>query len=355
MTVKCFILLAISLFFLNCKSQNTPLYIGTGSEGESKGIYKVDFNSKTGEVSNITLAAKAKSPTFIAFAPNKKFIYAVGEGSEETGVSSFKLHSEDKLKLINSVSSNGKGPCHIAVNETGTKAVVSNYGGGTIAIYDINTDGSLNEAAQVFNHNKGDQPARAHSAQFHNNDLYVADLGNNAVYNYALDNGNYILKSDAIVDMEGNLGPRHFALTKDDRFIYVINEYGGSITSIEKTDSGFKQIDFDTTLNDNYKGKVACADIHLSKDERFLYGSNRGENTIALFSRNVEDGTIERIENVSTEGNWPRNFTLDPSGKFLLVANRRSSNISVFKIDTKIGKLSFLQSIELPNPTCLLF
>lgn len=355
MTAKHLILLIIPLFLMNCKSQNIPLYIGTSSEGESKGIYKVDFNSETGEITNIMLAVEAKNPSFIAFSPNKKFIYAVGEGSEKSGLSAFKLNSEGTLQLLNSVSSNGKGPCHVAVNKNGTKAVVSNYGGGTIAIYDINSDGSLSNTSQVFDHNKGEKPARAHSAQFHENDLYVADLGNNAVYHYMLDNGKYTLKSDAIVTMAGNPGPRHFAITKDDKFIYVINEYGGSITSIEKTDSGYKQIDFDATLDDNYKGQISCADIHLSEDERFLYGSNRGENSIALFRRDTKTGKITRIENTPVEGNWPRNFTLDPTGNFVLVANRRSNNISVFKRNQETGKLSFLNSIDLPNPTCLLF
>ncbi len=344
-----------TLFLFNCKDQNISLYVGTSSEGESKGIYKVEFNSETGEITNPILAAEAKSPTFIAFSPDKTFIYAVGEGNAESGVSSFKLNNDGTLNYINSVSSNGKGPCHISVNENGTKAVVSNYGGGSVSIYDINADGSLSKASQVFDHNKGEKPARAHSAQFHKNDLFVADLGNNAVYHYALENDSYMLKSDAIVTMAGNPGPRHFAVTKDDKFMYVINEYGGSITSIEKTDSGYKQIDFDATLDENYKGQISCADIHLSEDERFLYGSNRGENSIALFSRDTKTGKITRIENTPVEGNWPRNFTLDPTGNFVLVANRRSNNISVFKRNQETGKLSFLNSIELPNPTCLLF
>mgnify|MGYP001815457018 CR=1 FL=1 len=144
-------------------------------------------------------------------------------------------------------------------------------------------------------------------------------------------------------------------MSKDGKFIYIINEYGGSITSIERTDTGFKQIDTDSTLDENYEGKNSCADIHLSKDERFLYASNRGENTIAVFERDNNNGTITKIQNISVEGNWPRNFTLDPTGKFLLVANRWSHNISVFSIDSSSGKLKFMHDAKIPEPVCLLF
>ncbi|WP_298530978.1 lactonase family protein [uncultured Algibacter sp.] len=338
--------------FLSSKAQNIDLYVGTYTKRDSKGIYKLNFNTETGVLNNKKLVIHADDPSFLTYAPDRKFMYSVnGSGF----VSSYKINEDKSLSLLTRMSSNGKGPCHIAINKEGSKIVVSNYGAGTVSIYPIKENGYLGEASQVFNHNKGEKPARAHSAQFHENDLYVADLGNNAVYHYELDGDKYKLKSDSIVKMEGNPGPRHFVLTKDDQYIYIINEYGGSITSVKKTKKRFEQIDFDSTLDDDYKGQISCADIHLSKDERFLYGSNRGENSIAVFKRNTEDGTIERIQNMSVYGDWPRNFTLDPTGKFLLVANRKSDNISVFKINTETGKLSFLYSIDMPSPVCLLF
>ncbi len=350
-----YLIFAISLLIsFTCYTQTATMYIGTYTNGESQGIYKLDFNTETGTLSNKELAAATENPSFLAFTPNKKQLLAVGEGASSS-LSSFKMNNDGSLTLINSQSSNGGGPCHVSVSELGNKAVVSNYGGGTISIYDIKKDGSINEASQVFNHNTGDKPARAHSAQFHKTDLYVADLGNNALFHYILKEQNYELQSSSIVSMKGNPGPRHFAVTNDDKFIYVINEYGGSIVSIEKTDSGFKQIDFDSTLSETYDGFNSCADIHLSADERFLYGSNRGENSIAVFKRDAVAGTIEKIQNISVEGDWPRNFTLDPTGKFLLVANQKSENISVFQINQKSGKLSFLHAIDMPSPVCLLF
>ena len=296
-----------------------------------------------------------ENPSFITFSPNKKNLYAVGEG-EASAVTAFKLKEDGTLAFINTESSNGKGPCHVAVNESGNKAVVSNYGGGTISIYSINKNGSLEKASQIFNHNEeGEKPARAHSSQFHKDDLFVSDLGRNRFYHYKLLDNNYQIESESIINIKGNPGPRHFAISKDGNFIYIINEYGGSITSIKKTDFGFEQIDFDSTLDENYTGNNKCADIHLSKDERFLYGSNRGENTIAVFNRNTKTGEIERIQNTSVHGDWPRNFTIDPTGKFLLVANKKSQNIAVFSIDKTSGKLTFLHDVKAPEPVCLLF
>ncbi|MEP3838147.1 MAG: lactonase family protein [Algibacter sp.] len=355
MNAKQLILLIVPLVLLNCKPQTTTLYVGTYTKGDSEGIYKFDFNMETGELSNRQLAVAVANPSFISFSPNKKVIYAVGEG-QSSAITAFKLNEDGSLTLINSENSNGKGPCHVDINEFGRKAVVSNYGGGTISIYALNENGSLNKASQIFNHNEaGEKPAHAHSAQFRKDDLFVSDLGRNRLYQYKLNNNVYELESESIIKIEGNPGPRHFSITKDGNFIYMINEYGGSITSVKKTDSGFEQIDFDSTLDVNYTGKNKCADIHLSKDERFLYGSNRGENSIAVFKRDTNNGTIDKIQNISVHGDWPRNFTLDPTGKFLLVANRKSNNIAVFNIDSTTGKLSFLQDFKTPEPVCLLF
>ena len=351
-TKFCLLLLTFSLF--NCMTQKTTLYVGTYTNGDSEGIYKVDFDTKTGILDNKELAVKTKNPSFIAFSPNKKHLFAVGEGVDGT-INAYNLKENGTLDFINSVSSEGKGPCHVTVNKYGNKAAVSNYGGGTASIFSIYENGKLSNATQVFDHNAENQKSHAHSAQFFNDDLYVSDLGRNAVYNYQLSNNTYTLKSPAIIETTGNPGPRHFALSKSGEFIYIINEYGSSITSVKKTNNGFEQIDEDSTLNADYKGNNSCADIHLSKDERFLYGSNRGENTIAVFNRNTKTGTIEKIQSISTHSDWPRNFTLDPTGKFLLVANQRSNNISIYSIDKNTGELIFLHAIDFPSPVCLLF
>ena len=300
------------------------------------------------------MAAKIENPSYLNYSPDKKHIYAVIE-NEKGMVSAFKIEDSGHLNLLNKVSTHGAHPCHVAINKSGNKAIVSNYTGGNASIYAITNDGTLTEALQVLDHNNDSIASHVHFAQFYKNQLYVSDLGKNDVYNYQLENNTYKLIDSSIVALTNNSGPRHFSLTNNGEFIYVINEYGSSITTGKKNENGFDKIDEDSTLDINYKGGNSCADIHLSKDERFLYGSNRGENSIAVFNRDIETGKLDKIQNISVNGDWPRNFTLDPSGKFLLVANQRSENISVFKINGETGKLSFLHSIDLPSPVCLLF
>lgn len=346
--------LALTLNILNTFAQNTPLYVGTYTDGDSHGIYKFQFNTETGEITNKTLAIATENPSFITYSPNKAYLYAVNE--TQTGeISAFKVKKNNTLSFLNKVSSNGAHPCHIATNKTGTFIAVSNYSGGTLSLHTVKTDGSLEEASQVFNHNSNTKISHVHAAKFQDKDLFVADLGRNAVYQYHLRSSNYVLISEDITNLPNNSGPRHFVLTSNGHYIYVINEYGSSISLIKRNNKSFELVHTFSTLDANYKGENACADIHLSKDERFLYGSNRGENTIAVFKRNLKNGRLEKIQSISVHGDWPRNFTLDPTGKFLLVANQKSNNISVFKINKENGKLSFLNTIETPKPVCLLF
>ncbi|GAA3583141.1 lactonase family protein [Snuella lapsa] len=341
---------------MNCSSPDIALYVGTYTSGESEGIYKFQFNTETGELSQLQLVGKTENPSFLSYSPDRNYIYAVNE-TEKGSVSAFKMDDNGKLSLLNTVNSNGAHPCHIAINTTGNRAVVSNYTGGTVSLYSIQSNGHLDEAYKVFNHNAPDSISHAHSAQFYKDKLYVSDLGRNGVYNYQLSENqeDYNLITPSIVSMTENAGPRHFSLTNDGRFAYIINEYANTVTSAKKNGNHFEPLENVSTLKDGFNGESYCADIHLSKDERFLYGSNRGENTIVVFKRDNISGKLEKIQNMDVHGNWPRNFSLDPSGNFLLVANQKSNNISVFKIDSNSGKLSFLHSVDLPSPVCLLF
>lgn len=346
--------LLLTLSFLNCKTQDTTLYVGTYTNGDSEGIYRLTFNTKTGALTHKQLVATIENPSYLSYSPDKKHIYAVIE-NEEGMVSSFKIESNEHLTLLNKVSTHGAHPCHVAINKSGDKAIASNYTGGNASIHAITNDGSLTEGFQILNHNVDSIASHVHSAQFYKDQLYVSDLGKNAIYNYQLENNTYKLIDSSIVSLTNNAGPRHFSLTNSGEFIYIINEYGSSITTGKKNKKGFDKIDEDSTLEVNYKGKNSCADIHLSKDERFLYASNRGENTIAVFERNTNNGTINKIQTISVHGNWPRNFTIDPTGKFLLVANRWSHNISVFSVNTSTGILKFINDTKISEPVCLLF
>lgn len=346
--------------FLSCTSNEVPLIVGTYTDGESEGIYQLQFNQDTGELSDSLLVTKVENPSFLTYSPDKKHLYAVSEtnlfnGTNSGYVSAYKVLKNGQLQILNKVSSQGAHPCHIAIDLIGKKIVVSNYTGGTVALYNVLSDGSLSNAFQVFNHNSEGVVSHAHSAQFFNDLLYVADLGANAVFEYRTVKDEYELVTSSVLNLTENAGPRHFALSENGDFMYVINEYANTITSAVKNGEEFQLLKHDTTLAETFNGESFCADIHLSRDEQFLYGSNRGENSIVVFKRNLVDGSLQRIQNIGVEGIWPRNFSISPNGKYLLVANQKSKNICVYGVDKKTGMLGFLYSKDFPTPVCLLF
>jgi len=342
----------MSVSFLT--AQNIPLYVGTYTGPESKGIYYYDFNTETGKLSNKKLAVEAINPSFITFSANKKLMYAVSESEKGSTVSSYNVVKNGELSLLNTVNSNGSGPCHVQLNKNNTKAVVSNYGGGNFSVYKLEKNGALQDAFQVVNNNTPGIKAHTHSAQFYKNELYIADLGRDFLSHYVENDTQYELKKNYM--MAKKAGPRHFEISKNGEYIYVINELNSTITALKRGTDTFAEIETVSTLRDDYKGMNSCADIHLSNDEKFLYGSNRGENTIVVFKRNTENGTIEKIQSISVEGDWPRNFTLSPNGEFLLVANQRSNNITVYKVLKGTGKLTYTYFSEsIVSPVCLLF
>lgn len=339
-------------------AQNIPLYVGTYNGENSKGIYYYDFNTNTGELTNKKLAIEAINPSFLSISSDRKHLYSVGETNNfdenNSGVvNAYNIEKNGSLQFLNKVSSNGAHPCHVSLSSDNTKVAVSNYTGGTVSIYNVQKNGSLDNAFQVINHNGAGVKSHAHSAKFYKNELYIADLGRNFLAQYVKNKNQYLLKENYM--MAPKAGPRHFEISKNGKFIYVINELNSTITTLKKESDKYTEIQTISTLSNDFSEFNACADIHLSKDEKFLYGSNRGENTIVVFKRNTKNGTLEKIQSISVEGNWPRNFTLAPNGEFLLVANQRSKDISVYKVNKSSGELTFENSIEVPTPVCLLF
>jgi len=337
-------------------AQNIPLYLGTYTDETSEGIYYYNFNTKTGELSNQKLVATLNNPSFLSYSSNRKFLYAVSEvnnfNNTNSGfVSVFSVTKNGGLEFLNKVSSNGAHPCHIEVNSK--NVAISNYSGGTISIHKIVKNGEIKPAYQVLNHNITEKKSHAHSTQFFKNDLFVADLGRDFLAHYSKKDNNFVLNENYLMGEKS--GPRHFKITKNGDFIYVINEYSSTISVLKNSKHQYKKIQNISTLNTGFKGKNSCADIHLSKNENYVYGSNRGENSIVVFKRDKLNGTLKKIQTIYAEGDWPRNFTIAPNGQFLLVANKKSKNISVFKVASKTGKLSYLQSVSVPTPVCLLF
>ncbi|MEZ4809988.1 MAG: lactonase family protein [Allomuricauda sp.] len=342
------------------KKQMHTLFVGTYTDGASKGIYKFTFDPETGTLLNQSLAATLPNPSYLKISKDKKNLYAVQETADFDslggGVSAFKLQ-DGLLEFQNSMGSGGAHPCHVSLSGDGHLAVC-NYNGGNVSIFALTQEGALGTDPQIIDHKVLDttKTAHAHMAQFTADGLFVTDLGLDAVKRYQNKEGQFVPADQASIAFANGTGPRHFTFGEGEKFLYVINELNSTVSVFEKdVDGDYQEIQTTSTLEPDFDGKSFCADIHLSPDGKFLYGSNRGENTIVIFSVDVDSGKLETKGRESVHGDWPRNFTLDPTGEFLLVANQKSDNIVIFKRDGISGGLEFLHETELPSPVCLEF
>ena len=354
-----FLLISIGCTEKKEMEETYSLFVGTYTNGDSEGIYKLNFNAVSGALDSMKLMVKLPNPSFLTFSSNKQHLYAVQETADFDslggGVTAFEFEN-GLLKELNSKGSGGAHPCHIAVSGEGQVAV-SNYTGGNLAVFDVETNGSLG-VRQLIDHKVLDttKAPHVHKAHFNEDGLFASDLGLDGIKRYINNDSFWEAAHQASIDLPEGAGPRHFVFNTDRSFLYGINELNATITVFERDDEGsYSPIQTENTLAPDWDGGKSCADIHLSPDGRFLYGSNRGENTIVIFSVDKTTGEINLVGRESVRGDWPRNFTLDPSGNFLLVANERSNNISVFKRDSEKGTLEFLNEIKIGAPVCLVF
>ena len=338
------------------------LFIGTYSRRGSVGIYTALFEK--GKLS-LTEAAEAGNPSFLAVHPNSRFLYAVNE-NPEGGVTAFEITETSGLKELNSSPTGGSSPCHLAVDPSGTCLIVVNYGTGSIRRYPITHDGSLGQAGELIQHEgSGPNEVRQKGPHAHSVTIdeegkfaYVCDLGLDRVVIYRLDNAEGCLRFEKSVSVHPGAGPRHFAFSPDGQFAYVINELDSTITVLRRDpDTEILVVEQTlSTLPDEFTGESHCADVHVHPSGRFLYGSNRGHDSLALFTVNGHSGELTFAGTYSTQGRKPRNFAIDPSGQYLLAANMDTDTIVVFKIDESSGRLNPTgETLDVPSPVCLLF
>lgn len=338
------------------------LIIGTYTNNNaSKGIYVYDFNAANGETREIS-TAKAGNPSYQAVDKKGNFIYSVNE-SDEGKISAFKYdRSAGSLSLVNQQSNNGSAPCYVSIDQTGKWLFTGNYSSGNLTVHPIAPNGSIGVIQQVVQHmGSGPNKDRQESAHVHctymspdNRFLYVPDLGIDKVMIYPFNAQTGRLdtaKSSAITILAGG-GPRHIVFTQNGKFGYIIEELSGAITVVARKGNQHAILQQINNLPAQYNG--ASADIHLSPDERFLYTSHRGNSTIQIHKRDTKTGRLSFIAEQSTNGNFPRNFTIHPSGKWLLAANQKSNDITIFKRDIQTGLLTDTQQrISVPAPVCL--
>lgn len=351
------LLLSIATLFAMTvvQSQESYLIVGTYTGGKSKGIYVYKFNSTTG-TAVLADSAITENPSYIAVSPNQRFVYAVNENGNEQGngggITAFSFDKKTgKLTELNHQSSLGNHPCYVAVDKTGKWVVVGNYSSGTLAVFPVRKDGSLDAASQVIRHEghsvNSDRQAgpHVHCTIFSpdNKFLFVADLGLDKVMTYTFDNKTGKLAPAPVpyTEVDPGDGPRHLAFHPSGKYAYLATEMSGGVEVFNYLKHG--QLEFVqhmSALPPDYSGPADGADIHVSPDGKFLYSSTRGQsNNIAIFSINPGSGMIVYEGHQSTLGKTPRNFNFDPTGNFLLAANQNSEEIVIFKRDKTTGLL----------------
>jgi len=350
------------------------VYVGTYTRGESRGIYLLDLDLRSGVLTADALVANTVNPSFLAVHPDGNVLYAVNELSELNGdptggISAFRIDSlTGHLSFLNQQPSGGTGPCYLIVDGEGKNVLVANYGGGSVASFPILDNGSLG-AASSFDQHEGSsvnserqEGPHAHSIILDaaNRFALSADLGTDKVLVYEFDpgKGSLIANDSAFAAVTPGAGPRHLAFRPDGRFVYVVNEMALTVTAFAyNSDLGvLNEVQTISTLPGEIQPWYSGAEIQVHPSGKFLYASNRGHDTIAVFSIDRESGKLTPVEYQSTQGKTPRNFAIDPTGRYLLAANQGSDTVVVFRIDQSNGTLSPTgKSASVPSPVCLKF
>ncbi len=360
------LMIIIALTTAQAQENKFNLVVGTYTKPcDSKGIYVYEFDSKTGEFSLKNNTENIINPSYLTVSSDNKFVYSVSENDKKSSVSAFGYNSESgKLDFINYQNPNGLNPCYVINDEK--NVITANYSSGNISVLGKNNDGSIGEVKQVVQHvgksiNASRQEApHAHMVYFSPDKKYVLanDLGTDKVYVYQYNpnSATEVLKLKNSFDVKLGSGPRHLIFSKDGKYVYVLQELDGTITSFSYADGMLKKVSETTVVSTDFKGDIGAADIHISPDGKFLYATNRGTaNDISAF-KILKNGKLEFVQRTSTLGKGPRNFTIDPTGNFLLVGHQYTNTVVIFKRDSTTGMLTDTgKKIELCSPVCLVF
>jgi 6-phosphogluconolactonase len=342
-------------------------YVGTYTNGDSKGIYRFALDITTGKIFDINLAAEIGNPTYLCISKNKKYLYTVEKREKLGGVASYLINSSNgSLELINHQLDEGSSPCHVSLDINDSYLFSANYHKGEALVFPINKDGSLNPPSSNVKHEgSGPNKERQEKAHAHyvsltpdEKHVCVVDLGIDKVVSYDFDRGN-LSKSDKLtLALKSGSGPRHMAFHPNNKFAYVLTELSSEVVALEYNleKGSFSVIEYVTSLPEEFTDDSYASAIHISPDGKFLYASNRGHDSIAVFRINNDSGKLSLIEHVSTQGSGPRDFCIDPTGKYLIVANQNTSNLVPFSIDKETGRLTQANvSVTIPNAVCIKF
>ncbi|WP_077211113.1 lactonase family protein [Bacillus dakarensis] len=340
-------------------------YIGTYTKGDSKGIYSFTLDVKNAAVSDLKLAAELENPTYLSISADNQHLYSVVKDGDQGGVAAFTIEEDtDMLTELNRQLSPGAPPCYVSVSPQNQYLFTANYHKGTVESYPLGENGgNIHSVSSVIEHSGSGPDPRQEKPHTHYSALTpdekyvaVAELGTDKIYTYEVNDG--ILKEANSLSVAPGSGPRHLTFHPNGKYAYVMTEFSSKVIvlSYRSEDGSFTELQSLSTLPDDFKENNQGSAIHISSDGRFVYAGNRGHNSIAVFSVDEQTGKLQFVERISTEGDWPRDFALDPSETFLLASNQESGNLVLYSRDTDSGKLTLLTAdIAVPHPVCVKF
>lgn len=345
------------------------VYVGTYTGPGSKGIYLLRLNSTGGELRNEGLAAEIDNPSFLAIHPDHTRLYAVGElasfrGKKSGAVSAFAIDPAGRLTLLDQQVSGGEGPCHVSLDFRHRSLLIANYSSGTVAAVPLEPKDKLGQPGVVLHTGSGPNARRQERPHAHSinpdpegNFALAADLGADKIFIYRLGDGHKLVPHDPpAVSLAPGSGPRHLAFHPNGRFVYVNNELNSTVTvfAFDSKRGTLKEIETRTTLPPGFTGENYTAEVQVHPSGKFVYVSNRGHDSLAIFAIDAATGRLTPVGHEPTQGNWPRNFRIDPTGTWLLAANQKSNSVVVFRVDAGTGKLRATGAkAEVSAPACI--
>jgi 6-phosphogluconolactonase len=354
------------------KQQTYYVYIGTYASREDPGIYVYTLNSDTGELAFVESISGIDNPSYLAIDSRKQHLYAVSEtetfqGQEGGSVAAYSIQPQTgKLTWLNQQPTLGEAPCFVSVDHRGGSLLVVNYFGGNLSIFPLQEDGMIGTLTAHIQHvGKGVRADRQEAPHPHSIPIdptgsyaFVPDLGLDRIFVYQLDYDAHMLSLRGEIEVEAGSGPRHLLFHPSLKYAYVLNELASTITAFatDIEQATLHPIQTISLLPADFVGENTSAEVRISPDGRFLYGSNRGDDSIAVFSIQQDTGQLTYVEHVSTLGKTPRNFNLAPDGRFLFAANQDSDSIITYTVDQATGRLTPTgQTLQIPRPVCILF
>jgi 6-phosphogluconolactonase len=361
--------IALTTISTTTHAKEMLVYLGCGGK-DSQGIYVARLDMQSGKLSEPTLAVATNRPGFLALNPDKTRLYCIGSMKNAAGKSTGSVEAFDldrksgKLTSINKQPTRG-GVCHLSLDATGKCVLVANYGGGSVASFPIAKDGSIGPLSSFIQHEGRSVTSRqkgphAHSINVDAANQYAvaADLGLDKMLVYKLDPATAKLTPHSETKVAPGAGPRHFTFANNAKFGYVLNELNGTITafSYDAEHGKLSEIQTISTLPTGYDAWNSAAEIRMHPNGKFIYASNRGHDSIAVFSADPKTGKLTFVQRIGTRGHHTRNFCIDPTGKFLLAAAMKDDRVSVFRVDADSGKLEYTgHRISAPGPMCVRF